>query len=148
MSETIPVIPATTIGIDFRANALTVAAACPPGPVVARERLAAVAQGTIDIGTRGRLLGIELEDADGEPLLAVSIDEATPADSSVLRTARIGLSVRVEATASDGGSIAIRVPRHGEGYDLSWPSGNQCWRRSAVGPDGAAAVTCAVVTSS
>ena len=148
MIQEIPVVPATTIGIDFRANALTVAATCPPGPAIAGERLAAVAQGTIDIGTRGRLLGIELEDSDGEPLLAVSIDEATPADSCVLRTARIGLSVQVEATASDGGSIAIRVPRHGDGYDLSWPSGNQCWRRSAVGQEGVPAVTCAVVTSS
>lgn len=146
MSERIPAIAATTVGIDFRANALTVTAPCPPAWGIPRARLEAASYGTIDIGTRGRLLGIELEGEDGAPLLAISIDEPAPADTSVMRTARI--AVAVERAGSGDGVVAVRFSRHGEGYDLSWPSGNQCWRQPAAGVDGAPAVTCAVVLSS
>lgn len=141
-------LDATTVGIDFRANTLTVSAAMPPGEMNLPRGMGEVRAATIDIGTRGRLLGIELE-RDGLPLLAVAIAESTPADLAVMRTARIPVSVSVTNEAPDRGSgtIAIVFSRHGETYDISWPSGNQCWRRTTPGPDGAPGVTCAVVTS-
>ncbi|MGC4108326.1 MAG: hypothetical protein QM753_18550 [Thermomicrobiales bacterium] len=139
MTNSIPTIEATTIGIDFRANALTVSASVSSGSHDGEE-FADIA--TIDIGTRGRLLAIDLEDPAGDPLLTVSIDEPTATDRAIMRSARI--SVRV---ASGAETLSIVFSRHGETYDISWPSGNQCWRRGTNGPDGTPRVTCAVVTS-
>ncbi|MGN6031161.1 MAG: hypothetical protein ACTHQE_05805 [Thermomicrobiales bacterium] len=134
-------LDATTVGIDFRANTLTISAPIPVVEPFLPPDVEEASSATIDIGTRGRLLGIDLE-RDGLPLLAVAIAESTPADLAVMRTARVPITVTVAS-----GTIAITFSRHGEDYDISWPSGNQCWRRSAPGPDGSPGVTCAVVTS-
>ncbi|MGB3327877.1 MAG: hypothetical protein WBA46_02920 [Thermomicrobiales bacterium] len=150
MIDSVPTIDASTIGIDFRANTLTVLADLRGDGAsgvhhLAGERLGA----TIDIGTQGRLLGLELEDGTGAPVLAVAIADATPGDLAVMRSARVeALVERRGASAATGETLAIVFSRHGASYDISWPSGNQCWQRSAIGPDGRPTVTCAVVTSS
>lgn len=137
MMGEIPTIEAATIGINFRENALTVSA-----PLVSSghrgQQFADAA--TIDIGTRGRLLAIDLEDPDGNPMLTISIDDPTAADRAIIRSARIPVTVSLDAA-----TLAIVFSRHGDAYDISWPSGNQCWRRGTIGPDGRPRVTCAVV---
>jgi hypothetical protein len=141
------VIGATTIGIDLRANTLTVTAPVPADTMPLGGADAEESRyGIIDIGTQGRLLGIELEFGAGH--LSVSIADPTAADAAVLRSARIPLSaaLRRDAAGSDG-VLSIVFSRHGERYDISWPSGNQCWRRSGSGVAGAPDVTCAVVSS-
>jgi len=74
----------------------------------------------LDIGERGHLLGLELQLPDQPPQAIVLDDRADP----YARTAR------VEATCligPDGALRRVTVPRRGPGYELSYPSGNECW---------------------
>jgi len=66
---------------------------------------------TVDIGAFGRLIGVEI----GGVYLVVA--EAVP--GSELQ----GRSVEI---VREGRRVAI--PRRGEGWELSFPSGNECWR--------------------
>jgi hypothetical protein len=88
--------------------------------------------GVIDIGERGRLLNLEIV-PDGDDAIIVPLeDHADP----LARTAEVSLRCGVTA----GGRIAIaQLPRRGPDYEITYPSGNQCW----IGANGA--VSCAVV---
>lgn len=101
--------------------------------------------GVIDIGEQGRLVGIEL-DAVGEDLTGlfstwlqdriardyVEIDDAgvyvalsAPGEDipeQNLRTAELPLIAELDAYDR---LIAITIPRRGDGYEISFPSGNQ-----------------------
>ncbi|MBA2278008.1 MAG: hypothetical protein H0W06_09630 [Chloroflexia bacterium] len=71
---------------------------------------------TIDVGTSGRLLGVEL---DGQYL---AVDAPTMADTSLAR----GVLAPVELNrASDGSLIAVSLPRRGPDYEITYPSGNR-----------------------
>lgn len=71
----------------------------------------------IDIGALGRLLGIEVAGT----YLAVS----DPVNGSELHVR----SVHATAQVSPGGH-RLHLPRRGSGWEISFPSGNQCWRRT------------------
>ena len=78
---------------------------------------------TIDIGEGGRLLGVEVDGIAADPGQDdwyLSISEAQV--GGFVRSARA--DVRVEV-ADDGAVVALEVPRHGAGYEISWPSGNR-----------------------
>jgi hypothetical protein len=76
---------------------------------------------TIEVGTRGRLIGLETVD------WYLPISDPEPNDAPHLRS----IDVLIEISA-DGYSVTI--PRRGPGWELSFPSGNQCWRvRSGAG---------------
>ena len=150
MSDDLLTLDADTIGIDFRANTLTVSAPVSVGPILSPGSwLSDATTATIDIGTRGRLLGIELDGAGGDPMLAVVVADPTPQDAAVMRTTRVPVTISVQPPPHAGApaTVAVVFSRHGDDYDISWPSGNQCWRRAASGPDGEPGVTCAVVST-
>jgi hypothetical protein len=69
---------------------------------------------TIDIGSRGALLGIDLETC------WIQITDAPAGPSAPIRSTTV--SVVLEANR-------LILPRTGDGYTIAWPSGNQCWRQ-------------------
>ncbi len=72
---------------------------------------------TIDIGAMGRLIGIEVAGT------YLSVSDPVPGSELQGRS--------VEAPV-DVGSDRLRVviSRRGPGWELSFPSGNQCWNRT------------------
>jgi hypothetical protein len=134
---------ARTIAIDLRANSLTIEAGL-------LGALASSCAGSVDdettammdIGTRGRLLGLDCEAVAGLPPCAITIADPEPADLAVMRSVRIPVRIMLDIPA---GRLAVTIARNGADYDLAWPSGNQCWRRQTIGPDGQPAITCAVL---
>jgi hypothetical protein len=99
----------TQVTVDLRRNVLVLELDAPLGHESA--------EATIDIGALGRLIGVEV----GETYLSIS----DPVPGSELQ----GRSVTIElpVTATDR---SIVVPRRGSGWEISFPSGNQCWTRS------------------
>lgn len=110
----------------------------------ARRRM--TLDGYVDMGVGGRIVGIEALPPDGldlslalEPWLndAIASEYISLEDGS----AYIELSVPEEADAREqiravpaafaaevddaGRLVAISIPRHGNGYEISYPSGNQ-----------------------
>jgi hypothetical protein len=88
--------------------------------------------GVIDIGERGRLLNLEIVPDAGDAIIVPLEDHADP----LARTADVTLRCGVTAA----GRLAIaQLPRRGPAYEITYPSGNQCW----IGANGA--VSCSVV---
>ena len=74
----------------------------------------------LDIGDRGRLLSLEILLPE-QPAHTILIDDRA---DPYARTARM----RVECLINPDGSLAeVVVPRRGPDYELSYPSGNECW---------------------
>lgn len=98
----------TRVVIDLRRNRL----------VLELDEVVApgAATGTVDIGALGRLLGVEV----GGVYLAVS--DAVPGSELQGRSASVTLEV-------DSSGRRVAIPRRGEGWELSFPSGNSCWQR-------------------
>lgn len=72
---------------------------------------------TIDIGTGGRLVGIEL--AAGY----IDVMPPEPGSEHLIRSA--DARIAVEREQGSGAITALVVPRHGAGYEITYPSGNQ-----------------------
>jgi hypothetical protein len=72
---------------------------------------------TIEVGTGGRLVGIEL--AAGY----VDVMEAEPGTEHLTR--RAAAEVAVERERGSGALVAMTLPRRGAGYEITYPSGNQ-----------------------
>lgn len=70
---------------------------------------------TIDIGTGGRLVGVELTDR------YVDVVPPQPGTEHLIRSSAVEVSVE-RAGAS---MVALVVPRLGAGYEITYPSGNQ-----------------------
>lgn len=75
------------------------------------------ADATIDIGTAGRLVGLEL--ADGY----IDVVPPEPGTEHLIRSATTEVSLEREA-GSDV-LLAMVIPRLGAGYEITYPSGNQ-----------------------
>lgn len=88
---------------------------------------------TIDIGALGRLIGIEIAG------VYLGISDPVPGSDHQIRSA----SVTVEV--SNGGR-RVMLSRRGPNWELSFPSGNQCWIRSD-GDEGPRTL-CSVLTGS
>ena len=97
------------VTVDLRRNVLVLELDAPVGQDVTTA--------TLDIGALGRLIGVEL----GDTYLSIS----DPVPGSELQ----GRSVTIDLPVS-GPDRSIVVPRRGEGWEISFPSGNQCWTRS------------------
>ena len=78
------------------------------------------APANLDIGAQGRLLSLEIE-LPGQSLRTIVIDDRS---DPYARTARVEAACTIEA---DGSLSRVTVPRRGPGYELSYPSGNECW---------------------
>lgn len=89
----------------------------------------------LDIGERGRLLGLELLLPDGTLFPIVIDDRPDP----FARTARVEVACLL---GPDGAPARITLPRRGPGYEISYPSGNECWI------DAAGTRHCAITRSS
>lgn len=123
----------TSITVDLARNALLlhldgqglVLAALPVGEC----------RGILDVGADGWLLGVEIDEA--------YFPIADPASG----TEHLVRSCEARVSAA-GEEPVIVVPRHGDGYELSFPSGNQCWLRSPSGSGTHPVRLCSTVVSS
>lgn len=123
----------TRVTVDLRRNVLqlhldnsgTSTDAPPPG-----EHL-----GVLDVGANGWLLGVQV----GEAYYAVA--DAIPGTDHLIRSTEARLIVLPN-------DLAIVVPRRGSGYELSFPSGNQCWLRSPARPGADPIQLCSVIAGS
>lgn len=70
---------------------------------------------TIDIGTGGRLVGVELSDG------YLDVMPPEPGTEHLIRSARAEVLVE----RSVGEVVALVVHRAGAGYEITYPSGNQ-----------------------
>ena len=123
------------IALDLRRNTLEFRLRDEVGePVVWETRPA-----TVDIGEAGRLLGVEIDlsTAPGraEPWTTASpppgdFDPTTgslyiPLDARVDPLARTATATARTGVDRDGRLLSVEIPRRGEGYEISYPSGNQ-----------------------
>ncbi|HEV2067284.1 MAG TPA: hypothetical protein VGR08_10635 [Thermomicrobiales bacterium] len=123
----------TRVTVDLRRNVLrlhldnsgTSTDAPPPG-----EHL-----GVLDVGANGWLLGVQV----GEAYYAVA--DAIPGTDHLVRSTEARLIVLPN-------DLAIVIPRRGPGYELSFPSGNQCWLRSPARPGADPIQLCSVIAGS
>ncbi|MGH2534155.1 MAG: DUF2283 domain-containing protein [Thermomicrobiales bacterium] len=117
------------ITVDTRANTIRFALAS-SRPITHIRSVPAV----LDVGEGGRLIGVDVDHpgvalpADDEP--AASLDPTTgalylaleePTDRHV-RSAHVAVDL---ATDAGGVLAALIVPRRGEGYEITYPSGNR-----------------------
>ena len=91
------------------------------------------ARGVIDVAGGGRLAGIELSGLRAEQLLGWKGSETDVEGGTAYfaisegddhNTRSVGVVVALELVANDA-LLAIVIPRRGEGYEISYPSGNQ-----------------------
>lgn len=126
---------ATNIAIDLRANTLSIQL-----PSKIGNSLIGIDQGTIDIGANGRMLGIELGDT------YVSVMDAEPGRDDLVRSAVIPVTISTPPISTETG---ITFRRTGSTWEISYPSGNQCWtRHNHTDAEGKPIQICAVNTAS
>lgn len=92
--------------------------------------------GTLDIGRRGRLLGIELR---GEYFI-VSPPEFQNDD--LVRSRKVAVTTKIDRT---GAIREISLPRRGPNHEISYPIGNSCWQHATV--DGRPVESCVITLS-
>ncbi|MDQ3656986.1 MAG: hypothetical protein M3457_18170 [Chloroflexota bacterium] len=85
---------------------------------------------TIDIGALGRLIGVEIA--------GVYLSISDPVPGSELQ----GRSVDTPLEIADNRRQVV-IPRRGSGWELSFPSGNQCWNQTD--DDGGTRPLCSVL---
>jgi hypothetical protein len=83
---------------------------------------------TLDVGEGGRLLGLEV--ASGSESASPATEpwylELEAAPGQHLRSVPVTVDV---GRGQDGEPVWVDLPRRGAGYELTFPSGNQCWVR-------------------
>ena len=105
----------TGIEVDLVRN--TIAVTVPGSVLDAVRRAGAAATGTLDIGVQGRLIGLEIDD------YYVDISVAAEASEHLTRSVEVPLVLH----RCQDGRDAIGFRRTGADYEISFPSGNQCW---------------------
>jgi hypothetical protein len=105
---------ADAVVIDLAANAIRLRV---PGFPTTEQ---STASATLDVGSNGRLIGLEI----GERYIEV-MDQPDIEDPYV-RSARIDVSISPDAPP------LISIPRRGAGYEITYPSGNECWQMKSV----------------
>jgi hypothetical protein len=120
-------LTATAVVIDLAANVIRLVV--PEAAGLLEDRCEGTVTGLLDVGANGRLLGVELDGA------YVSVMDPLPGTGALVRSAtvRVGISGRE--------TLEISIPRHGQNYEITYPSGNQCWQVTTI--DGALIQLCA-----
>lgn len=77
-------------------------------------------RGLLDVGAHGRLLGLEIGD------IYIHVMNAPEGEDAYIRSAA------VEITFTSESPLELNVPRHGSAYEITYPSGNQCWEMTSV----------------
>jgi hypothetical protein len=80
-----------------------------------------VSEGLLDVGANGRLLGVEV----GESYIHVM--ESAHDEEPYIRSAEVQLTISGDVPP------LVTIPRRGPGYEITYPSGNECWQMTAVG---------------
>lgn len=123
----------TSITVDLRRNVLLLHL---DGTETGTDARGATDQrGILDVGANGWLIGVEIEDR------YFPIADPAPGTEHLVRSREAPVSLSDEETA-------IVIPRCGDGYELSFPSGNQCWLRSSGGSGGAPIRLCSTIVAS
>lgn len=105
------VLTPTALTVDLRRNTIDIA--IDETPAGARETSE---RHLLEMGVRGRLLGVEL---DGAYLM---VCPSSDDDAGLARAIEVEVAVRRDAA----GRVAhVSVPRRGAGYEITFPSGNQ-----------------------
>jgi len=103
------------ITVDLKRNRITLHLQNAP-EVHPGGRVSASAIATLDMGTGGRLLGVDL---DGRYL---TVSETESADIALARS----IDASVTLYSDDEGAVtAVDVPCRGNGYEITYPSGNR-----------------------
>lgn len=116
---------ADAVAIDLAANAIRIqvrgypAADGPPVPA------------TLDVGANGRLIGLEIDDH------YISVMNMRGADDLHVRSAEVLVTLSAESPPW------ISIPRRGAGYEITYPSGNECWQMQSV--DGELIQVCSTI---
>lgn len=92
-------------------------------------------RGMLDVGANGWLIGVEIGDR------YFPIADVAPGTEHLVRSREAPILLSNE----DG---VIVVPRRGDKYELSFPSGNQCWLRSTSESGGTPIRLCSTIASS
>lgn len=103
---------AEAVLIDFRANTIQLRV---PG-LDQQHR----SEGLLDVGANGRLLGVEIGDA------YIQVMESADEEEPYVRSADVKLVI------SDDAIPLVTIPRHGPDYEITYPSGNECWQMTTV----------------
>lgn len=111
---------AVRIEIDLRWNMIAVILGDPDVPV--GPDAGAEQAGLLDVGAGGRLVGLEVGDH------YVGISDALAGTEHLTRSVAVPLWVN---RAPDGSLAAVLFGRSGNRYEISFPSGNQCWMRES-----------------
>jgi hypothetical protein len=114
---------ADAVLVDFAANAIGLRV---PG----LDRCEA-STGVLDVGANGRLLGVEINET------YITVMESSQHQESYTRSTVVALTI----SGDDPAYVAI--PRRGSGYEITYPSGNECWQLTTV--DGQLIQVCAVI---
>jgi len=122
----------TSVSVDLRRNVLLLHLDCTA--TWAGPQDVDGLQGLLDVGANGWLLGVEIDEA------YFPVADAVPGTEHLTRTCRARVSL------SESGTDIV-IPRRGEDYELSFPSGNQCWLRAGPVPGTKPIRVCATVTS-
>lgn len=77
------------------------------------------AHGVLDVGANGRLLGVEIDET------YIHVMDAPAGEDTYIRSADVEVSVTNESP------LELSIPRHGRAYEITYPSGNQCWEMTS-----------------
>jgi hypothetical protein len=106
---------ADAVVIDFAANAIRLRV---PELVTEPE---ATLDATLDVGANGRLVGLEVGEA------YIQVMGQPDAHDPHLRSADVRISI------SGDSPPYVSIPRRGATYEITYPSGNECWQMKSVG---------------
>lgn len=107
-------LAADAVVIDLQANAIRLRVpGLPPSGSGARPA-------TLDVGANGRLVGVEIGDT------YINVMPMPGATEPHLRSAEIHVSVSADSPPF------VTVPRRGASYEITYPSGNECWQMRSV----------------
>jgi hypothetical protein len=106
---------ADAVVIDLAANAIRLRV--PEFPTGAEAHHEA----TLDVGANGRLIGVEV----GERYIQV-MGQPEALDPH-MRSADVRIGISPDTPPY------ISIPRRGDGYEITYPSGNECWQMKSVG---------------
>lgn len=107
-------LTADAVVIDLQANAIRLRVpGLPPSGSGSRPA-------TLDVGANGRLVGIEV----GESY--INVMPMPGAMEPHLRSADIDVSVSADSPPY------VSIPRRGATYEITYPSGNECWQMKSV----------------
>lgn len=104
---------ADAVLIDLAANAIRLRV---PGLALRHA-----STGLLDVGANGRLLGVEIGDS------YIVVMESPQGEEPYARSAVVALTVSGDVPPY------VTIPRRSPEYEITYPSGNECWQMTSIG---------------